>query len=492
MGVVQREASRTALVSYIGLILGYVNKGVLFVLILSQEEVGLINLIVAVATLFAQFTNLGVLNAIPRFYPFLKNPDRQNYGFFAFNFYVVVVGTVLMIVSLLLLEPIVINAYGERSPLFVDYYYWIIPTGIGVLWYRFLDIYLRVLYKNVVSVIANDLLLRIATLGLIAFYAMNWIAFDDFLMLICLFHFIPMVILVAYLYLQGELKIKLKSIQIPRRLKKIIFSYSFYSYLNSLGAMAIITIDAMMVASLIGLAETGVYTTVVFVTRALMIPYGSITRVSAPLVAQYWKDSDMNSMQSLYRKTSSVSIFIGLMLFLGVWVNREVLFGLLPEGYEAGIYVFLFLMIGRLIDSFFGLNGYILITSKKYKFDMLFTAVLFVLVIVLNIVLIPVWGMYGAAISTAIAMLVYNVLRVAFVYRNYKIHPFMIDQLFVLIIFGCSLLGAEYLVPEFNNNWISLLVNSAYVGVTFPLMIVLFRVEPESANYVRKQLRRFK
>jgi len=490
MGIVRREATRVTIISYIGLVLGYINKGILFVLILSKEEVGLINLIISVAALFAQFTNLGVVNSIPRFYPFLKNPARQNYGFFSFNFYVILFGSVLMSLIILLINDWVVYFYGTKSPLFVDYYFWVLPVGISLLWYKFLDSYLRVLYKNTISAFANDFVLRVFTLLLIGVYALDWIRFDLFLIIICLLHFIPFLIIAVYLVKLGEWKVSWKIIQVPKRMRRIIYSYSLFSYLNSLGAMVVVTIDSMMVASKIGLAATGVYTTVVFITRALMIPYTSIARVSSPLVAEYWKRNDLKSMKQLYQKTSSVNIFIGLLLFLGVWVNREVLFSFFPEGYQSGIYVFLFLMVGRLLDMFFGLNGTILVTSKKYKYDVLFTGGLFILVICLNLWFIPIWGLHGAAISTAIALWLYNFARLFFVWRVFRIHPFNSSQFYIIGVFILSLLIVELVIPKVENVWISLILNSLAVFVTFPLIIIGFNIEKEAARYIRMLFRR--
>ena len=73
MGLVQKDALRTTLISSIGLVLGYVNKGLLFLLIFSTEQIGVVNLIFSLGVLFAQFSNLGSLYSIWKFFPFFKN-----------------------------------------------------------------------------------------------------------------------------------------------------------------------------------------------------------------------------------------------------------------------------------------------------------------------------------------------------------------------------------------------------------------------------------
>ena len=72
MGLVQKDALRTTLISSFGLVLGYLNKGLLFLLIFSTEQIGVVNLIFSLGVLFAQFSNLGSLYSIWKFFPFLK------------------------------------------------------------------------------------------------------------------------------------------------------------------------------------------------------------------------------------------------------------------------------------------------------------------------------------------------------------------------------------------------------------------------------------
>ena len=45
MGIIKKDALRTMVLSYLGLILGYLNRGVFFILFLTSTQIGLINLI---------------------------------------------------------------------------------------------------------------------------------------------------------------------------------------------------------------------------------------------------------------------------------------------------------------------------------------------------------------------------------------------------------------------------------------------------------------
>ena len=126
MGFIQKDALRTMIITYLGLLLGYLNKGILFVLILSTEEIGLINLILSVGLLFAQLSNLGAINAISTFLPFFRDDSAKKQSFLKLNIIFVFAGILLFSLLVVLLQGQIIKFYSAKSALFVDYYFWII------------------------------------------------------------------------------------------------------------------------------------------------------------------------------------------------------------------------------------------------------------------------------------------------------------------------------------------------------------------------------
>lgn len=486
MGLVQKDAFRTTVISYFGILLGYLNKGVLFLLILSTAQIGLVNLIVSIGTLFAQLANFGTLYATWKFFPFVRNDEKKHHGFLPFMLLIVGSGIILYSVVYIAFREQIQLVYLEKSPLFLDYYYWTLPIGIAYVIFMVLEIYLRSLYKNIIAVFAYEVALRVATTAVLVLKWVNLISFEWFVALHSLVYMIPTLILVVYLMRLGEFNVRFSNIRIAKRLRRIIFYFSTFSYFNTLGATLVNSLDVLMVAQLIGLSETGVFTTVVFLTSALQVPFKSIARVSTPLISDYWKHRDMARMKDLYQKVSSVSLVIGLAMFILVWVNIDFLFSFLKPEFQDGIWVFFFIMMGRLVDMYFGLNGAIFVTSKKYKYDLIFTIFLIIAVVVLNMILIPVWGIVGAAISTSIALVIYNVGRLLFVWVVYKLHPFNRNQFIIIALSVLTLVIGHYTQGLVNNKWIQFLVESTIVSVVFFVPIYVFSLEKETINYIQK------
>lgn len=496
MGIVQKDAIKTSFISFAGIGLGYLNKAFLFVLLLSTTQVGLINLLMSVGLLFAQFANLGTIYTTWRFFPFFRNPNKQNFGFLLANLILVVFGTLFFTMCMLLLKPEVVAMYSEKSPLFISFFGWIVPLGFALVLFQLFENYMRGMGKNILPVFLQEIVLRVLTTFLLVFYGLNLLSFQLFVASYVCLHFVPVFYLGLYLIKHKELTFRLKSIQIPSKFKRLILSYSGFSYFNSLATLLVVSMDALMIARFKGMAETGVYTTMLFLISALIFPYRSIMRVATPLVAKLWKEKNMAGMQELYQKSSSVGLFLALVGFLGGWIVIDPLLSFAPA-YAGGKWVFFFLMLGRIVDMYFGLNGVIFSTSKKFKIDLIFTFFLVLSVYVANLWLIPKYGIIGAAISTSGAYLFYNLLRGGYIYLVYELHPFKWVQLKLLFV-GLVVYTFFWALSALTSSWfgmqpfLQIIVHELLFLLVFFIPVLKWNLEPETVGYFQETWKKWR
>ena len=493
MGVVKKDALRTTLISYTGLVLGYVNKAFLFIIFLSTIEIGLVNLLTTTGLLFAQLSNLGSIYVTWRFFPFFRNEAKKHYGFLLFNVLLVCLG-ILIFTTLYWVFKEEIGAYfREKSPLFNRYAWWVIPVGIGNVFFMLFENHMRGLFKNILPVFLQDIGLRVVTTLLLLVYALKLISFESFLTALMVSNLLPALVLAGYLIYHKELHYSLKHITIPKRFRRILLSFSAFSYVNTLATMVVVTMDAVMIGGMIGLAATGIYTTMVQVTSAVLIPFRAMTRVSSPIVAKLWKEKDMKGLQEIYQKSSGAGLFIGLLSFLGLWLPVHELFSFLKPEFSAGIPVLFFLLLGRVVDMYCGLNGVIFATSRKYKYDLLFTVFLCVGIYGLNKLLIPRYGIAGVGFATGFIFVFYNVARSMYIYWAYRLNPFHWGHLKPIVVCLSVLAiyyGAIQIFPFsaesttiyklFRIGCIEALV---FIGFVFP--VLRFNLEPEASGYAR-------
>ena len=493
MGIVKKDALRTTLISYAGLVLGYVNKAFLFIIFLSTIEIGLVNLLTTTGLLFAQLSNLGSIYVTWRFFPFFRNEAKKHYGFLLFNVLIVCFGIFLFTLLFWVFNAEIGAYFQDKSPLFNRFAWWVIPVGVGNVLFMLFENHMRGMFKNILPVFLQDIGLRVVTTILLVVYALNYISFEIFLTALMVSNLLPALVLMGYLVYHQELHYSLKHITIPRRFRKIIVSFSLFSYVNTLATMVVVTMDAVMIGGMIGLAATGIYTTMVQVTSAVLIPFRAMTRVSSPIVAKLWKEKDMKGLQAIYQKSSGAGLFIGLLSFLGLWLPIHELFSFLKPEFNAGIPVLFFLLLGRVVDMYCGLNGIIFATSRKYKYDLLFTVFLCVGIYGLNRLLIPSYGIAGVGFSTGFIFVFYNVARSMYIFWAYRLNPFHWGHLKPLLVF-LGVLVVYYIgvyffpfSPESTTIYTVMRICCIEVlvfgGFVFP--VLWFNLESETAGYVR-------
>jgi O-antigen/teichoic acid export membrane protein len=283
-----------------------------------------------------------------------------------------------------------------------------------------------------------DLLLRLIQLTVTLLFGFSFINFSTFVALSSISFLFPTLLVLFQLIKNKQFFWRFSEIDISKRFRKILYNYTFYNYLNFIGITIVLSLDTIMIASYIGLGKTGVYTTMIFLLSGLLIPYKTLQRFCQPMVAEYWKNKEINQLEKLYERVSSISLIFGLLVFIAAWTLKSTVLHFLPNQFEEFMILLLIVLVGRIIDMYSGLNGLILLSSKKYKIDIVFTLFLLVITIVLNMILLPKYGVVGAAIATSVALILYNFSRLIYVLIIFKIHPFQKSQLYIIMFFSAS------------------------------------------------------
>ncbi len=136
----------------------------------------------------------------------------------------------------------------------------------------------------------------------------------------------------------------------------------------------------------------------------------AVASVFMPRISQlYHADHDMNSISDLFAKTGRL-VFLACMLFLSGFFlfGRSFIMLWAGEAFEEAYAVALVVMIPYTIDVMQHLGLTILQVMNRYAFRGKVYFVIAVLNIVSTIIMAKYWGMFGAALSTAIAMLLGN------------------------------------------------------------------------------------
>ena len=185
----------------------------------------------------------------------------------------------------------------------------------------------------------------------------------------------------------------------------------------------------------------------------------------------------MKEIKRLYQQTALNQLLVGLLIFMIIGINYELIMGLLPTDYKDSFGIFFLLGLAKLIDMGLGMNGVIIINSKYYKWDTYFSLVLLIVSFVGNVYLIPQYGLYGAALATCIAIIVFNLIKYVFVLLKLRMSPFS-SGYFKLVACGVLCYSTNYIIPDLGLEVFDPIIKTILVTLLFCSTLFFLKVSP--------------
>ena len=471
------------------MLIGYINVLWLFPYFLEADQIGLFRLIQSSAFLMATFGQFGLGSALVKFFPKLK--DQK--GFLSFIILGGVLGFVLFAAFTFLFKTEITAYFAKESGLFIEYFGITLLISFILIQFQLLEAYCRSLLKIVIPTLIRDIQLRLSVTVLVALYALNIITFNGLIQWLSGAYLLMVITVIFYLRQLKAFQLSSNFKFINTALLKQIMTYAVYMMIGAGGTQIVLQIDSIMVSGALGLDATGIYTIAFFIGVVIEMPKRSITQISAPLISQAFEKNDMPAVEKLYKQTSINQMIIGSLLLIGIWANLESLYSFIPNGeiYIQGINVVLFIGLGKLSDMIFGTNGEIIVMSKHYKFNVVAVGILAILTITLNLLLIPKYGIEGAAIASFLAMLTFNLSKFLFVWVKFKIQPFSLGSIKLLAIIGLVLWVNQW-VPKMELTLVDILIRSTVITVLLVGLTIGLKVSEEVNSLVFGFMNRFK
>ncbi|MEQ8810822.1 MAG: oligosaccharide flippase family protein [Imperialibacter sp.] len=493
MGVVIRQSFITTVLTYVGVVIGYVNVLILFPKFLTPEEIGLVRLIPSAAFLLLPLAQLGLAQCTVRYYPAFEKKKNGPGELLAFGFIGVTVGYLITLVLYnIFRDPI--TAYFAKESGLVNDYQWVILAVLLVMSFQAVaEGYSRALLKIVAANFAKEVLVRVGTSITVLLYAVNIITFPVMVYTMIVVYGVSLLYLLGYLAYRKQLSLKFSFSTFERPQLKEMMVYSTYALLGAGGSFIILNIDQIMISGMIGLSWNGIYTTAFYIAVVIEMPRRALTQITTPLISRAFDKHDMVEINKLYKKVSINQMIAGSLLYIGIAANLNSIFALVPnnEAFIQGITVVNIIGLGKLLDMTFSLNGEIIVMSKYFRFNVLSLVILAVLAVMLNQLLIPLYGIDGAAWASAISLLLYNLVKMTFVWVKLGVQPFTFKNLGMVVISALVLLAGLYL-PAFSNVFLDIFIRSAMITILFGGSVLVFKISPDVNELVKLVWSRFR
>jgi len=258
------------------------------------------------------------------------------------------------------------------------------------------------------------------------------------------------------------------------------------SWVASMATQGILWVDVILLGALVAAEEVGVYQVATRAVVACMIVITPLTASMAPRIAHHWEKRDVDRVAENYgdvlRWTWRLTI-MPLALLFGAPAAVLACFG---PGFAEGITVVLILGSDALVEALAAPSAVLLNQIGRNRLNMVINVSALIGNIALNLVLIPRFGIAGAAVAWMLTLLVPGLIRIAVV-RRLVTHqwplrrPHLVSAGAALVAFLLIrlLVGTTAL-----EDLVVLALAAVIVGVVYPLIVVRAGLEDDEAKTV--------
>jgi O-antigen/teichoic acid export membrane protein len=484
MGIIIKQSIKGNIWSYLGVIVGFVTTAYLFPNYLSTDTIGLFGLLLSWSIIFTQISSLGFPGVTSRLFPYFRDPAKNHNGYFFITLLVTIAGFLAFYIFFLFFSPFLVESNLEKSKMFSDYVYLLLPLTFFTLFFVQLDTINKLLYDAVFGTFLQEFLQRILIFTVTMLFVAGIFNLHQLIIAYSAAVCAKGLVLFVYLLFKGEVSFKRQPGFISPHLRKEMISVATFSILTGLGGSIVFNIDKILINQILGLSDTGVYTIAFFFSTLIIIPSRPLLRIAGTLIADAFKRDDIAYIDDIYRRSCINQFIIGTFLFGGIWINIDNILIILGPDYTGAKWVIFFIAVGYLIDMATGANAQIIAFSKHYRVALFFLIILIALVVVSILLLVPVWGITGAAVAVALSFAVNNFMRFNFLKRKYNMQPFTLKiviaaGVFILSAAVVALMPTLSLIPD-------LIIRSAVFTLIFGALTIGLKISEDLNGLFRE------
>jgi O-antigen/teichoic acid export membrane protein len=266
---------------------------------------------------------------------------------------------------------------------------------------------------------------------------------------------------------------------------RTLILYSLTVLLVGLSHLLISRTDRIMLGILGSAEDVGIYNAAATMSVQATLFLLSFNAIFAPTIANLFHKQRMEELATLFKTTTkwifTLTIPVVLVFVLFAWPIMRV-FG---PGFSAGALVLISLGIAELLNAGVGGVALMLTMSGHQKIELLNSLSLGVLNVVLNLLLIPMFHVLGAAIATGASIALINLVRVIEVYLLYKVHPYKLSYWKPIVAGGVATLVWIGVRSIWNLSGWMWLGGSALFGVIYMLTFMALGLDDEDKVIMR-------
>jgi O-antigen/teichoic acid export membrane protein len=466
---------RSAGIIFIGSILGKILAllgQILIIRHLSPELFGHIALTYTVASTAAGLSLLGVHEGVTKMISADTDEQRKKQVLMS-GYSIATVGGLFVLSSLYLFRVQIASAV--KNPRLVELLPYFLPFLILYPISRISIAALRSSKRSLVTVVSRDLGPRVGALlifgvAVIVGWPLTgaiiyWISIPAFIVLLS----------ARYIYTDyiiGRSVTKLP----PGNLLRELWSFSWPLALSSSLFIIMGNFDIFMISYFMEARSVGLYRAIRPLRQITTFAVVSFSFIFLPLASEFFVENRIDELSHIYQVSTKWITALSLPPVLLVTAfSEDVIRVLFQSSYVPAASALTILIGGLFFRSLVGPDGDVLKSINETRTILYSAAAAVVVNIVLNIFLIPRYGIAGAAFATVCGYAVHNLVELAIIYHHLGVHPFTGDNIRSLFPTIGFVLVLRYIIGDVTLEIISLIGIGCLLAFVHVLSMILTR-----------------
>lgn len=340
------------------------------------------------------------------------------------------------------------------------------------------------------SIIAEDITQSAINLVLFAlFYILGWQLFGAIISTVISF-IIALGVAVYFIWqLFGSTFSEKSKILISNR---ELLVYSAPTAIAEMSGAIILRIDRLFLGYYRPPAEVGIYQAASQISVIMAATLYAFNMILMPMISEQFHSKDMKQLEELFRVNTKWGIYatIPLVLIIG-FAAKEVMVVLFGAEYVLGSTALIILTVGQFINIATGATATILIMTGYQSVWFRLSLAAMVMSLSVNNVLIPSFGINGAAIATSLTISIQFIVGLLIIRR--KIHIWPYDRRYLkgalATLFTSTML---IFMSSFGLQPLAHLVLITIVAIIgFFGCLLFFGLDPEDRSFIMQIAKRF-
>ncbi|MGP4105987.1 flippase [Virgibacillus sp. L01] len=251
--------------------------------------------------------------------------------------------------------------------------------------------------------------------------------------------------------------------------------------------------DIFMIGYFLSVEQVGIYRIALQIGTMSSFILIAFNMIFAPTISSLFHKGDISQLESMFKTITKWVVTVNLMAFSLILIFNNEIMEIFGNEFVLGSTALVLVAIGQVVNAGVGSSGYILIMTGYPKYEMYNNILVVCVNILLNLLLIPSYGIEGAACASLVSVALANIIKLVLVYKIHRIHPYNNDFIKVIVSIVISTLLVLIIRSIFVFSYIINLSMYSIMNIGLFLIIMYYLgISPEDKlifNKVKKVIK---